>query len=412
MSIYQLRHHHPNSSQGQMSPAGNAIISKQFSHSDSAMPREALRDWFPWALAVLVFISRVLVTQWVPYWADGPAHIAAIRSRHYVSGPPGYWLFNRLAGFFRDPQTAIQVINWSCSAVGCVAIYLCARVFVDKLTARLAAVVYGSVYFTWFAAAVQSTYATEMLFPPLLFLCLVCHYRTKEFLWLLGAGLSYALAAGFRPSDGLFIAIMALSYVVFEVRVRQIAVVITTTAGLCLVWFIPTFCGLHEKAALNPVTLVVSPLFNGLNYRTVANMVRFFLPLVTAFWLLVPALARTVRYLREREIQLLWLWVLPGSLFLILIYMSNSQYMTFLTGALVLLSAIGCGRSHSRLVSRRVLAVVAVWNICLFLLFTPLHSKSFAAKVVNVYVGQDTLHGLRHRLFQNLSDIADRSKPF
>ncbi len=85
--------------------------------------------------------------------------------------------------------------------------------------------------------------------------------------------------------------------------------------------------------------------------------------------------------------------------------------MNFLTGGLILLSAIACGRSQSRL-TRVVFPSLIAWNVALFLLFTPFQSQNFSAKVLNSYVGKYTLYGLQHHVIYNLSDVVDRDKPF
>lgn len=392
---------------------GDIAEKKQFFYPYTVMPVKAFRDWFPWALGVAVFVSRALVTPSVPYWADGPRHIEAVRSGRLLIQPPGYWLFNYLAGLFSDPQFGIEVMNWSFSALGCIALYAGARLLVDRSTARFAAGAYASLYFTWFSGSVHSTYPAELLFPPLMFLCILSHHRSGNVGWLLGAALSFALAAGFRPSDGVFLTIMFLTYLFLEVPLQQAVVAVSAATGLCAVWFIPTWLGFHSNALeyTKGITSMYSIIARGLNYRSLANIVRFFLPLVAAFWLLVPLVARTCRYFHYREVQLLWLWVLPGSLFFVFVFITDAPYMNFLTGAVILLAAIGCGRSQPRL-TRIVFMALIAWNVALFLLFTPFQSQNFSTKVLNTYVGKYTLHGLQHHVAHNLSDVVDRDKPF
>src|SRR5208282_4782513 len=79
-------------------------------------------DWYPWLLAAAVLLARVLTRSQL-YFADGPGQVKAIRNRTFVVQPPGYWLFDRLAGFFSDPVLAISVFNVLCSAFGVVFFY-------------------------------------------------------------------------------------------------------------------------------------------------------------------------------------------------------------------------------------------------------------------------------------------------
>jgi hypothetical protein len=91
----------------------------------------------PVALAMFTLVTRVLCRGSV-YWADGPAHIRCILGKAYVIQPPGYWLFNRIAGLFPNPITAISVMNILFSVAAVVVFYYakerisgCASIFLD-----------------------------------------------------------------------------------------------------------------------------------------------------------------------------------------------------------------------------------------------------------------------------------------
>ena len=91
-------------------------------------------DVYPWVLAVLVAVSRI-ATSGPVYFVDGPGHLWAIQSRVFVIQPPGYWLFNRLASLFPNPEAGIHYMNWAFSTAGVVIFYYAARLLVSRNTA-------------------------------------------------------------------------------------------------------------------------------------------------------------------------------------------------------------------------------------------------------------------------------------
>ena len=69
------------------------------------LPEEKTKNQFeayPWLLAMVVLVSRVLTTGPL-YFIDGPEHVDAALTRTYIVQPPGYWLFNRTIAFFPEP---------------------------------------------------------------------------------------------------------------------------------------------------------------------------------------------------------------------------------------------------------------------------------------------------------------------
>lgn len=292
--------------------------------------RRAHCEAYPWLLAAVVLASRVL-TSGPLYFVDGPSHVEAARARTYVIQPPGYWLFNRTIAFFPDPEKGIVFLNWTFSVLGVVAFYYAARLLVQKRVAQLGAAIYGAVFYAWFAGDVHSTHASQLLFPVLVFLLFLLHRRQPRFVYLLGASTAYAIGAGFRPTDGFFLGFMFLYYLVRHAPLRQALVCIALATVLCLAWLVPTLEAYAKSGVLSSsfvysggVTAHVSPLFHGIKYRTMANVARFVVPLVVAFWpLLVPVL-RTVPKIQDEPVKLLWLWVAPGAAYLVLFFMADA----------------------------------------------------------------------------------------
>jgi hypothetical protein len=376
--------------------------------------RRAHFEVYPWLLAAVVLASRALTAGPI-YFVDGPSHVGAARAQTYVIQPPGYWLFNRTIAFFPDPEKGIVFLNWTFSVLGVVVFYYAARLLVQKRVAQLGAAVYGAVFFAWFAGDVHSTYASQLLFPVLVFLFFLLHLGQPRFVYLLGASTAYAIGAGFRPTDGFFLGFMFLYYVLRHAPLRQAVSCVALATVLCLGWLVPTIDAYVKGGLLNSsvvyssaITTQVSPLFHGITYRTMANVARFVVPVVVAFWPLLVPILQTAPKVRDETVKLLWLWIAPGAAYLVLFFMADAPYLNFLTAA-VLLLAMKQLDSAAPVLRTLLLASCLVTNVGIFLLFIPIPSSSVAVNALNVFVGKYTRYAVRNRWQPNLSDIIDRN---
>jgi 4-amino-4-deoxy-L-arabinose transferase-like glycosyltransferase len=366
-------------------------------------------------LGLLVAVSRI-ATSGPAYFVDGPAHIEAIRSRAFVIQPPGYWLFNRLAGFFPNPAAGIHILNWAFSVAGVVVFYYAARLLVSRTVVRLGAALYAVVFYAWFSGGIHSTYASQLLFPVLVFYFLLLHMRNLRSAHLAGASLAFGIGAGLRPSDGAFLGVMFVYYLVRYAGWKQATLAFALATAVCLAWLVPTAACYRATGLNNAFVYIghastrVSILTRGVNYRSVANIGRFFIPLALAFWPLAGAIGRTLAGLRDRHIVLLWLWIAPGAAYLVLCCMADAPYLNFLTPALLLLGMIALDRSRS---SRRAWAfgLAIACNLGFFLFFRPFPTRSVAIDAVNVFAGKYTAWSIRHQWQPNLSDLHDRNAP-
>ena len=58
--------------------------------------------------------------------------------------------------------------------------------------------------------------------------------------YVVGALLAYGIGAGLRPSDGAFLGIMFLYYLVRYAARKQAALSIALATHVCLLWLVPT----------------------------------------------------------------------------------------------------------------------------------------------------------------------------
>ena len=211
-----------------------------------AAGNSASSKWFTVCLFAGVLASRVF-TSTTPYFADGPLHVLAAQNHTYVIQAPGYWLFTRIAGLFSDPAFGISIMNWLFSAGGAVFFYLSVRKLAFENVARLAAIAYASIYFAWFSGNIHSTYASQLFFPIAVFLCLLYYRENCHVGWLIAASALFAFGAGFRPSDGAFIA-PAFLFALLKAKRSHLWAAIPVAAVICICWYVPQEIALARMA--------------------------------------------------------------------------------------------------------------------------------------------------------------------
>jgi 4-amino-4-deoxy-L-arabinose transferase-like glycosyltransferase len=356
----------------------------------------------PLFLGLFTLITRWLCAKTV-YFADGPRHLQAILSHTYIIQPPGYWLFNRIAGLSSDPATAIACMNVLLSVAGVEMLYFTALLLTSRRNAFIAALAYSSTFYLWFSGDVHSTYASQIFFPVSVFYLLIRFERERKNWLLYLSALVFAVGSGMRPTDGVFLAPMLLYFVATRLSRLMAAFYLSLVTILCLGWVIPTELAFQTSKAGNQGAVVyvgsimqVRSILTGINNGTIANVVRFALPLLVAFWLLLPAVLLKIRNDWKRfEIQMLLVWLLPGSLFFTFVYISDAPYLNCITAAIVLL-ALGAPRRA---------ALTAVFNAAIFLLVVPIPSHRLEINVWNCDVGKYTLFAIQNQWQPNLSDV-------
>jgi hypothetical protein len=347
-------------------------------------------------LGILVFFSRYL-TRANLYYVDGPILVHCIQNGTYVIQSPGYWLFTHMGGIFADPAYGLQFWNQLFSSIGVAVFFLtCCKFGTGRPIAWIASIAYSSIFFVWLAGVVHSSYGSQILFSPLTLYCALCYRDKPTILRLLACGVSYAMGAGLRPSDGAFLGPLFLFFVFRYVEGWQRRVLILlVTATLCLSWYIPTQLAMrhaHTASTGNQLSFAreVSPLLVGINLRSIANTLRVILPILTAFWMLLPA----VFFQRSREHNMiLLLWITPGLGFMLFVFMADPVYLTFMAGAIILMVAL----STPRPAAFGLLLLCAIFNVGLFLGAAPIRGASRVDQAVNFYIVKYCFYGVRHQ---------------
>lgn len=304
---------------------------------------------------------------------------------------------------------AISAINIVCSVAGVVVFYYTARFFADSGSALLAALAYSTVFYVWYSGEVHSTYATQLFFPVAVFYLLLRHQRdhARWQLWLAAA--VFAIGAGMRPSDGVFLLPMTLYFGFARLKKSQMLQFFAIFAVLCLGWLIPTYVAIHKSDGGLIDTrqyifrmLTVVSILSKVNLYTLANVARYVIPLTVALGpVLGFAINTAIRERADWRVRALTLWIIPGSLFFMLVMITDPVYLNFLTPAIILLAVR----------ATRAMALMAVWNFILFVALSPIPSRNVLLDVADCYVLQYTRYGIQHHTALRLPEVLKARQP-
>ena len=357
-------------------------------------------------LFVGVFASRAL-TSTSAYFGDASLYLGAIANHTYVIQAPGYWLFNRTAALFPNPEIGIALMNWLFSAGGAVALYLATRKLTSENVARVAAIAYASIFFAWFSGEIHSPYASQLFFPVAVFLFLLHYQEDPRPRWLMAAGAAFALGAGLRPSDGVFLA-PAFIYALSRARWKHALACVGIIVPICLAWLVPQRIALAhvsdsvEKSTGGHLASIASGvLASGFSPYALANVLRYVLPLGLA---LLPLLGLIFG---GRADRLLWLWILPASVFFLLVYVSDAPYLNILVAAFLILAATNTSVPEKRKVF--LFAACAAINVIFFLGCRPIRFSNPELQTVEYLfeadLGKYTWYDLQHHYQPLLRDL-------
>jgi 4-amino-4-deoxy-L-arabinose transferase-like glycosyltransferase len=370
--------------------------------SDSASDGERFAAW----LFVAVFASRAFTSS-SAYFADANRHLTAIQNHTYVIEPPGYWLFNRTAGLFPDSEIAISVMNWCFSAAGAVVFYLAARRLVRESVARICSIAYATVFFAWFSGNVHSTYASQLFFPVAVFWCFLHYGERPDFIWILAAAVLFALGAGFRPSDGAFFG-PAFLYGLSQGRRNHVLVSLVVVFLICVSWLIPQERGLLQQTvpiernfSSHLLSMADGVLVIGFSPYSLSNVMRLVVPFVLA---LFPILSLIFG---NRKQTFLWIWIIPGMAFYLLIFFPEGPYLGYMLAALMLLAVTNPATPDQKKVW--LLTICAVVNITFYFAWRPMkcpnHTLQIAEYVIDADAGKHTYYGVQHHYAPRLSQL-------
>ena len=303
-------------------------------------------DLFP--LTTLLLVTRIAFRSRYLYDIDSVNFALGLRRfdpAAHQPHPPGYFLYiclGRLVNaFFHDANAALVTVSIAASCGALFAIYLLAEIWFGRQAARFAGLIFVFSPLVWFHGTVALTYAVEVFFSALAgYLCWRIHHGSRSL--IVPAAVTLGLAAGFRPSILLFLGPLLLYSLVFApgrvTRGRTIAgaaALILTIAAWCLPMLSASGGFDAYRAALLSLWRISPARQTVFNSSPVTSLSRF-LTIVGIYalcfggaTLLTFRRSRPEHRIEYRTKIFIRIWVLPGLLFFIFIFLRfvNSGYL-------------------------------------------------------------------------------------
>ena len=384
---------------------------ESFGPKQDSAPQQTRQYTFILILVTVTLLSRLALLS-SPYFADGPAHVENLDRGVLFIQPPGYFLFmwsiHWLMGIGLASAAAVSWLNVTLSLCGVAVFAKISETLFSPRMGRALSICYAFMNVVWFSSLIHSTYAPMTFFAPALFYCLL---QRGQWWYFLGCAM-WALGAGFRPSDGVFLLpMLILGSRSHSWRERIVGLVIGVT--LSLTWWLPTadhFGGFFGpvRASLEQASGAsehVSILRVGITPRSLANALRFVAAVATSLNVLLPlAILQMVRGYRDERTLLAMAWIVPGSLFLFLTYMSDAAYIAFMAGGLLILAGMFCERLSWAQVNAWVVVYLVV-SLTQMLVLRPVAPSTFPRRVADAFWLEYTAWGVRHHYHKNLSDL-------
>ncbi len=220
----------------------------------------------------------------------------------------------------------------------------------------------------------------------------------------------WALMSGTRPSDGVFV-LPCLLVLLVKKPIQTKIVFLLTALPVALLWYVPTVhhFGGHLMSPLSAAGTQVHKLANGLFVsgvswrRKIGNLVHIALGALNAWNILTPFILIGL-FTTARISRVVLLWCLPGFLFYVLYFFSDSTYLAFmiapglLAGGLIL-------QQLSKKRASLVLACAIVFSVVQMIAMRPVSVTGAGTAILNAYSLKYSDWGLKHQYAARLADL-------
>jgi hypothetical protein len=337
-------------------------------------------------LALLTLLLRIMGASG-PYFSDALRHIDAIESGRLVIHAPGYFLFNAsgfvLSHLFHvSVASALQILNIAFSVSGAVVFYFLVARLTTIRSPFLLSLAYICSPIVWFSGDVHSSYASVTFFAPLLILVVESERR---FVW---GCIIWALLAGFRPSDGVFV-LPWMVYHAVQFRWKERLIGFAAAIPITAAWWIPTVerynGGLltpFRSSGVQANKLAQGVLSGEIGLHALVNAFHAVAGIIMTWGVLAPLLCLgATAWMRNVTARSMTIFLLPGLAFFMLYYVSDSPYFAYLAAAGMILAGTyleewSAKRRHS------VYAVAICASILFMLCARPADEKTSTARAV------------------------------
>jgi len=348
----------------------------------------------------------------VVYFEDSFRHVNAIANGSLIIQPPGYFLFN-LTGFVTyrllhlSIPHALDLINVVFGVSGVVAFYALCCVLFEARHAFMLSLVYACSPVTWFASDIQCSYAAQTLLAPLL---LYLVRGKKYFVW---GCLVWAVLAGFRPSDGVFV----LPWMLYESigvtwSARLKGALLAVAGGL--LWWIPT-AQRYGGGFLSPITrsrgqaaALAQGVFTGeFSLYSLANFVRAWTSFILAWGILTPLVVIAIVWLWRRDgwVRSLTIWMIPGVLFFLFYYISDAVLFSFCVAPGLIVAGCLLAGIERKTWRTGIYSLAVACSLIFMFGARPVSPKTKSGAVVDAWFVSFTAWALRHQYGPSLREL-------
>jgi hypothetical protein len=303
--------------------------------------------------------------------------------------PPGYFLYVCLARLVNrvlsDPNTALVTVSIAASCGAAWMIYLLTERWFGRGAARMSILLFLASPLGWFHGIVALTYMVEAFFSASIgYLCWRAYSGEKAF--VLPATITFALAAGFRPSTALMLAPLWLFSIRRERGIR-LGLAILAAVAVTVAWFLPMTAAAGGWRAYFDALVQLWHTVPG-QRTTLSSPWLAVARVFTMAWILVlvfgsaSVLALGPKARKDAgqpgRAGFVWAWIAPGLCFFALVFLNfvNSGYLLVLCPPLFAFAATRLYTfvSYDDYRGARWAAVTAgVAANCAFFFFAPLY---------------------------------------
>ena len=363
-------------------------------------------------LALFTLLLRIASASG-PYYVDAPRHITAIENGALVIHPPGYLLFNATGFvvshlFHVSAGSALHILNVAFSVAGVAVFYLLLSRLKITSSPFWLTLAYACSPIVWFSGDIHSSYAAMTFFAPLLILVME---GEQCFVW---GCVIWALMAGFRPSDGVFVLpwmVLHSQRSSWKVRLAGISAAVALVAA----WWVPTaqrsggglFMPLHASQK-QVHTLAQGVLTGHFGVHGVVNVVHTVAGVIMTLGLLTPAACLGVAaWTRNATVRSMTIFLAPGLAFFLLYFFSDATYLAYMAAAGMVLAGVYLSR-WSPATQRTIYAVATCASILFMTSARPAQGRpSTLRSVVDAYFVRYSVPSLKQQRDPRLAELLD-----
>ena len=349
--------------------------------------------WIALIFSFLALLLRIpFMSRFLYHWDSVNYALSLERYdvRLHQPHPPGYFLYSMMGKLLdlvvSDANTSLVIISVVFGSFGIGAIYLLGAKVFDQRTGIFTALLGISSPLHWFESEVALNYSLDFFLVSITALLCIAQWRGQHTLWFWSA-LLLGITTGVRQVDILFLGplwLLAIIPLNWKQRISSILVLLVTM----LAWLIPMaflsggIAGYLEALTASSSGISSESSFFDIKQLTV-NLGRFtiylayglgaaLLSLVLGVWAMIRSW-KTV--LKDTRFLPFILWIIPSTLFFVIIHIRQSGHIMLLLPALFVLAgwsiSVWMKSAHRQMTGLVIAGIFVVINAFFFLAAPP-----------------------------------------